>query len=243
MSSSSSWLDQKVQTKDDQRKLKPHNHDFSGKIKETDDEFIKDGEIGIHISLTCRIRSDIRLRKKMLVRPGHGTWLFNNSDWTNVSVHKYERQELKHSSSISHSHTHPTVYRDTDTRSELLWQSLFRSYPHLFLLLSEVSNMNSSGSGEIINVECDVLTPVKEETSGNAKFSAGLRRIPFNEACFIFLFPLSDYYLTSYFSCVFTMHKFSLFRIIFTYYGEFIYSRLYCYRCLRNQPVPEIKIF
>ena len=34
MSSSSSWLDQRVQAKDDQRKLKPHNHDLSGKIKE-----------------------------------------------------------------------------------------------------------------------------------------------------------------------------------------------------------------
>ena len=31
---SSSWLDQMVQAKDDQRKLKPHNHDLSGKIKE-----------------------------------------------------------------------------------------------------------------------------------------------------------------------------------------------------------------
>ena len=59
------------------------------------------------------------------------------------------------------------------------------------------SNMNSSGSGEIINIECDVSTSVKEETSGNAKFSAGLRRIPFNEACFIFPFPLSAYYLIS----------------------------------------------
>jgi hypothetical protein len=34
MSSSSSWLDQGVQAKDDQRKLKPKNHDLSGKIKE-----------------------------------------------------------------------------------------------------------------------------------------------------------------------------------------------------------------
>lgn len=49
------------------------------------------------------------------------------------------------------------------------------------------SNMKSSGSGEIVNGECDVSTSVKEETSGNAKFSAGLRRIPFNEVCFYFL--------------------------------------------------------
>ena len=49
------------------------------------------------------------------------------------------------------------------------------------------SNMKSSESGEIVNGECDVSTSVKEETSGNAKFSAGLRRNPFNEACFYLL--------------------------------------------------------
>jgi len=46
--------------------------------------------------------------------------------------------------------------------------------------------MESSESGEIINGECDVSTSVKGENSGSAKFSAGLRRIPFNEACFFF---------------------------------------------------------
>lgn len=51
------------------------------------------------------------------------------------------------------------------------------------------SNMKSSESAEIINGECDVSTSVKEgEASGSAKFSAGLRRIPFNEACFFFPF-------------------------------------------------------
>lgn len=50
------------------------------------------------------------------------------------------------------------------------------------------SNMNSSESGEIINVELDVSTSVKEESSSNTKFSAGLRRIPFNEACLPFFF-------------------------------------------------------
>lgn len=50
------------------------------------------------------------------------------------------------------------------------------------------SNMKSSESGEIVKGECDVSTSVvKEETSGNAKFSAGLRRIPFNEVCFYIL--------------------------------------------------------
>lgn len=50
------------------------------------------------------------------------------------------------------------------------------------------SNMRSSESGEIINGECEASTSVKGETSANAKFTAGLRRIPFNEACFSFFF-------------------------------------------------------
>lgn len=59
------------------------------------------------------------------------------------------------------------------------------------------SNIKSSESGEIINGECDVSTSVKGETSGNAKISAGLRRIPFNEACF-FLFCFFTFSSTNF---------------------------------------------
>ena len=100
------------------------------------------------------------------------------------------------------------------------------------------SNMNSSGSGEIINVECDVSTSVKEKTSGKAKFSAGLRRIPFNEVCFIFLFPLSDYYLISYvLVCFCYAHSFHYLGSYSHIMGNSYIFKIILFRCLTTQLV------